>query len=67
MLLSDLTDYILSSINSYQGTPLAGQLDQSSIETGDLLLTLFKFILIPALILVIYWSFVMAQKPNRPW
>jgi hypothetical protein len=67
MFISDFVDFILNGINGFAGTPLAGQLDQSSIDTGNLLLVLFKFCLIYFLFIIIYWVWTMAQKPERPY
>jgi uncharacterized protein (UPF0333 family) len=65
--ISDFVDVILSSINNYSGTPLANQMDVDSISTGNLLLALFKLILIPALLVIIYFAFTMSQKQQKSW
>ena len=59
---SDVVDLILESINNYAGTPLEGVMDSSSIETGNILLVAFKFVLIPTLVAIVYFCFVMSQR-----
>lgn len=67
MASSDFVDLLLSAINSYNGTQLQGQMDSDSIQTGNFLMMLLKYILIPSLFVLIYWILVMSQKPVRPY
>jgi hypothetical protein len=64
---SDFVDMMLNSINGYAGTPLENQMDASSIEGGNFLLMLFKMILMPTLLVIMYFAWVMAQKPVKQW
>ena len=61
---SDFVDSMLAA-TTYANTPLAGAMDADSIQTGDLLLVLFKYILIVILIALAYWMWVMSQKPVK--
>jgi len=65
--VSDFVDAVLASINSYEGTPLADQMDADTVEGGNFLMALFKMFLIPALFMIMYFAWTMAQKPVRPW
>jgi hypothetical protein len=65
--VSDFVDTVLGAINSYNGTPLAGQMDSSSIDTGNMLLMAFKLVLVPSLFCIMFFAYVMAQKPQQPW
>jgi len=64
---SDFVDFWIASINGYEGTPLANQIDQDTIDGGDFLMTIFKFCLIPILFCIMYFSWVMGMKPVRSW
>lgn len=65
--ISDFVDFMLSGINGYAGTPLANQMDADSIQGGDMLIVLFKMILVPSFFVIMYFAFVMAQKPVKSW
>ena len=66
--ISDMTDALINGINlGYSGTPMETSMDAESIEGGFFLLTLFRMILIPAFLVLIYWIWTMAQKPVRPY
>lgn len=67
MFTSDFVDYILAAINNYEGTPLEGQMDSSSIEGGNFLIVLFKLFLIPALLILSFWVWSMSQRPFKPY
>jgi len=62
---SDFVDTILISLNSGYSQDSRFSLDADSVYGGNLLLTLFKFILMPILFVIMYWVFQYAQKPNR--
>lgn len=65
--ISDGVDAIIGAINGYAGTPLQGAMDANSIETGDMLLMVFKLALLPSLVVIIYWAFNYATKPVKPF
>lgn len=65
--IMDFVDYTLAAINGFEGTPMADQMDEDSIEGGHFLYTLLKFILIPGLLVLVYWIWQLAQKPVKPW
>jgi RsiW-degrading membrane proteinase PrsW (M82 family) len=62
--ISDATDFVTPI---YSGTPLSAYNDANSDWGLDFLLFLVKFFLIPALLVVAYFMFTMAQKPERSW
>lgn len=64
---SDFVDFILGGINDYEGTPLANQMDADSIQGAGFLMVVFKMILVPSLFVIMYFAWVMAQRPLRPW
>lgn len=64
---SDFKDYVLTAINGYSGTPLENSMDSESIQTGNLLQAIFKYFLIIALPIVMFWVWTLAQKPQKGW
>lgn len=65
--ISDFVDIVLYTTGrTYANMPLA-QMDADSIQTGNLLFMCFKFCLIPVMFVLIYFCFVMAQKPVKSW
>ena len=65
-LISDFVDTMIVA-TSYAGTPLANQMDADSVEGGNMLLVVFKMILMPILLCIMYFALVMSQKPERSW
>jgi hypothetical protein len=65
--VSDFVFYVINAINGYQNTPLYGQLDQSSVDTGNFLTIIFNNFLIIGLLVLIYWVWQMSLKPAKPW
>lgn len=65
-IVSDFVDVMINA-TSYTGTPLANMMDTDTVYGAGLLLTLFKYILMPVLLVLIYWAIVMSQKPEREW
>lgn len=64
---SDIVDISLSSLSTVYSTDSKFTMDADSIESGNMLLILFKFCLIPILICLAYFSWVISQKPERAW
>lgn len=61
---SDVVDFF---IPIYSNSPLA-QYNIPELQWGyDVVITIFKFVLVPALIGLIYLTIQMAQKPEQPW
>jgi hypothetical protein len=52
---------------SYIGTPLENVMDSDSRIGADTLFTLLSYILMPILLVLIYWEIVMSQRPQKDW
>ena len=66
-ITSDLVDSFVSALSITFSHDSKFTMDQDSIDTGNLLMTLFKYCLIPILFVLGYFAWTMAQKPVRPW
>ncbi len=65
-VVSDFVDTMIAA-TTYDNTPLANMMDTDTIYGAGLLLTLFKYCLMFILVILMYWAFVMSQKPEREW
>lgn len=63
---SDLEQNI-EEMDIYAGTPLENSMTADDTETLGLLKVPFKFFLMIALIVIVYFVWVMSQKPERGW
>lgn len=61
---SDVIDYFVPLFST---GPLAAYRTSDTIWGFDVVMTLFKFVLIPVLVGLIYFTIQMAQKPEKPW
>jgi len=66
-ITSDMVDQFLTMLNIGYSQDSRFSLDADNVYGGNLLLTLFKFILIPILFVIIFWVWNLAQKPNRSY
>jgi len=66
-ITSDIVDTALSSISlAFSNMPDA-TMDADTIEGGNMVLMVFKFSLMPILIIIAYFCINMSTKPLRPW
>ncbi len=66
-IVSDIVDLALNAfISVYANIPDAS-MDSASIEGGNMILMVFKFCLMPILVILCYFLLTMAQKPIRQW
>lgn len=61
------SDYVDWFIPSYSTGPLSGYNTVESDWGFDVLIFLFKWVLIPSLSGLMFYTYIMAQKPERPW
>lgn len=64
---SDAVDLSISTISSGYANDIRFSLDSDGVSTGNLLMAIFKFSLVPVLISLIFFSYTMSQKVQKSW
>ena len=61
---SDLVDFF---IPLFSNSPLSIYNTPETTWGFDVVLFTFKYVLVPALLALMYYTYQMAQKPHEPW